>query len=142
MTAIQELKIPLRAFYGNESTEVLCRVLAGCQDGTISYASCCCFIGATTADHIFDSPEWNSTSHYGVAARKPYARDAELAIRMIGIRLSGFAWNHTKSNEAMRRIAAAIIKGILRLRERASRQHGAASDRVSPTQKIFQEVQR
>jgi len=153
MTQIQELKIPLRKFYANESTEILCRVLAGCQDGTICYASCCCFIGATTADHAYDSsPEWTSTGHYGVASRKPHARDAEQAIRTIGIRLSVYAWNQVYqssvpvsgfANGPMRRIVIAIIKGILRQRERAPRelrQHGAASDRVSPTQKIFQEV--
>ena len=147
MTEMQQLKQPLRAFYRNESTEVLCQVLAMAQDGKIRYNGCCCYIGATTSNLAKGNCNFlmaNGRNHYQVAAEKPFAREAETAIRIIGEFLHRFPWNPLDKDVARRKIVIAIIKGILRLRERDSRhprQNGAEVVRVSPTQKILQEVQ-
>lgn len=141
MTKIQELKMPLRAFYSNESTEMLCRILALCQDGKIYYQDCCCFIGVTTGQFC-NRTQFLINNHYFVAKQKPFAAEAEQAIIYIGYKLSLHIWAPRDQDVSRRRIVAAIVKGILRLRERSSRepgQNGAAVDRV--TQKILQEVQ-
>jgi hypothetical protein len=115
-TETQEWKIPIRAFYRQHSTETLCRVLAGCKDKKIHFLGCCCYIGATTADHAFGTGAGivEQTSHYYSARLIPHAISAELAIQMLGASRGGYSGNA----EALRRsIVIAIIRAILKERE-------------------------
>jgi hypothetical protein len=69
----------LRLHYSDEK---LAALLAHARDGKLVYRSCCCILGAATADHALQSgyPRYPvKADHYGVACDLKGANSAEAA---------------------------------------------------------------
>jgi hypothetical protein len=70
----------------------LFELLAHCQDGKLSFSSCCCFIGIPTADHPLRGAAWPAGGHYLVASKLAleltgqarYASNAEAEFKQLG----------------------------------------------------------
>lgn len=71
------IKKYLRSAYSDERLAML---LAHCEDGKLSYWSCCCFIGIPTANHALEgNNDFRGAigTHYDVAKLNPLATHAE-----------------------------------------------------------------
>lgn len=127
MTKTQEQKQILRNFMRDYYTdEKLAEVLAHAQDGKLSYNSCCCFIGAVTADHALRSELPHSPvptgstqlKHYRVAKLLHGARLAESAFLAIG----GVDNIWLGADKKRRRILIPMLRAEMRRRERLQAQ--------------------
>lgn len=118
MRTIRELKKPIRAFMQAQYTdERLAQLLCHARDGKLSYASCCCFIGVSTADHALQSWQEDpdvAQPHIRVARSLPLAHVAEVAFRD----LVKTWWIEGDSDLCRQRILIPMIRAEMKRREK------------------------
>jgi len=78
---LREHKQVMRSFIREHYTDQrLAEVLAHAQDGKFSYRSCCCLIGAATANHpLREEDDYSDDLHYAKARQLNNAVSAELS---------------------------------------------------------------
>ena len=127
MTAQQERKRAIRAFFVHYTDERLAALLAHARDGKLQYYSCCCFVGAATADHALvrdykldpsaPPPGWH-VKHYQIAKHLEGAAQAEQAYAWLDD--SGSVEAYRESADVVRqRILIPIIRTEMKRREYA-----------------------
>lgn len=129
MTAQQERKKHIRAFFVHYTDERLAALLAHAQDGKLSYLSCCCFIGVATADHALygeRSSEFlehlngfeliSPEPHYDRAQELPGASAAEEAFAALVQNLA--CATQAQADTITRRILIPMIRAEMRRRDR------------------------
>jgi hypothetical protein len=117
-----EIKKHLRAYLRTAySDDRLAALLAHAQEGKLSYHSCCCFIGAATANHalrghlgIGDRTE----PHYQTARGAYGAELAEDAYCEIGWKL---AYGRLDEDAARRRFLIPLVRAEMKRREQMGR---------------------
>jgi len=122
------IRIFLRTAYTDER---LTWMLAHARSGKLSYQSCCCLVGAVTADHALmgkiSARQIAKSRHYAAARMFMGAREAEWAFYKLG--LIRRPWR-LSSDEFRRRRVIPMLLAELRRRTRAKRKP-AAVQRVS-----------
>lgn len=81
----------IEKFLGHYTDQKLAELLAHCEDGKFAFFSCCCFIGAATADHPLVSKAdynhfvqpWSRVPHYRKAKQLAFADGAESEVRLL-----------------------------------------------------------
>jgi hypothetical protein len=107
----------LRTAYTDER---LAWLLAHARSGKLMYRSCCCLIGAATADHPLQARtdvNVSSAEHYHLARKFVGAREAEQAYWELGYR--GESRSVQSSDEIRRRRLIPMIRSEMWQRERA-----------------------
>lgn len=107
----------LRTAYTDER---LAWLLAHARSGKLTYQSCCCLIGAATADHPLQSKtdvNQPGAEHYHLARRFVGARDAEQAYWELGY--CGVSRAVQSNDEVRRRRLIPMILSEMRQRARA-----------------------
>jgi len=129
MTEQQKHKQHIRAFMQAHYTdERLAQLLAHAQDGKLAFDSCCCFIGATTAQHSLQpsrqttgyqegwvSVDGQSEIHTALARVSEMAVKAETAFCHLTTELN----DDSRGDSVRRRILIPMIRAEMRRRERA-----------------------
>lgn len=108
-------KQAIRSFMQNHySDERLTALLAHAKDGKLVFASCCCFVGAATADHALRgrTNDFEYQSHYKNAQRLEGAFAAEVGYYALG-----------PEDESLRlRILIPIIRAEMKRRDASRKQ--------------------
>lgn len=125
----------LRTAYSDER---LAWLLAHARSGRLTYQSCCCLIGAATADHSLrgkSDVNLPSAAHYHLARKFVGARDAEQAYWELGYQ-HGFRPAQSSDELRLRRLIPMILSEMwqrsrARINEQARREHAVnVHDRI------------
>lgn len=115
---LKKRKAVLRDWMRENYTDAkLVELLDHARSGQLAFYSCCCFIGIPTADHELRpssavGAEHARQPHYAMAARLPYAADAEEAYRLLSPYVNaGSPLDYYRNSDPLRR--ARIIPMIL-----------------------------
>lgn len=122
----------LRTAYSDER---LAWLLAHARSGKLTYQSCCCLIGAATADHsLRGKSDVNvpSAAHYHLARKFVGARDAEQAYWELGYQ-HGFRPAQSSDELRLRRLIPMILSEIrqrsrARIKEQPRREYAVNRD--------------
>ncbi len=117
MTEQQRRKQHIRAFMQVHYTdERLAQILAHAQDGRLAYTSCCCLIGARTAQHALQGKNDNWRQYSGhESPHTTISGHASSAYCDLHNGLAGFFGDRDK---VRRRILIPMIRAEMRRRER------------------------
>ncbi|MGH9398145.1 MAG: hypothetical protein ACRD18_14995 [Terriglobia bacterium] len=118
---LKSRKLAIRQYLRTAYTdERLAWLLAHARSGKLTYQSCCCLIGAATADHSLQSKSdvnLPAAAHYHLARRFVGAREAEQAYWELGY--LGKSRSVQSSDEARRRRLVPMILSEMRQRAHA-----------------------
>lgn len=118
MTEQQGRKQVLRTFMrDNYTDERLAMLLAHAQDGKLLYKSCCCFIGASNANHALSDESGYGAQHYRDARKLPEAKVAEAAYNELRSASPSEDWDKVR-----RRILIPMIRAEMKRRSLVARQ--------------------
>jgi hypothetical protein len=144
VTAQQERKGHIRAFFKHYTDERLAQLLAHAQDGKLAYDSCCCFIGVATVDHAL-KPKTTGTGlgltarHYLRAKTLDGAVLAEEAYRSLPIETC--LWTAKDYDDVRRRILIPMVRAEIRRRDKLRQQSTLESEtKMERTDGILQAV--
>ena len=112
----------IRAFLAHFTDERLAALLAHAQDSKLAFYSCCCLVGAATADHALQGRKnsWgereNREPHYVRALDLPGSDEAEWAFGY-GLLAGARVWSEASRDALRRRRLIPILKAELRRRQ-------------------------
>ena len=130
---LRKIKAPIRAWLRLFPDDRLAALLAHAQDGKLMYNSCCCLIGALTADHPLQqqSPpqcnHWHYGNHLFRARQIPGALQAESAFNALGFGQETRRRPRYGHDALRRRRLIPMIRAEMRERDQIAARHGAVS---------------
>ena len=116
----------IRAFLTHFSDERLAALLAHAQDSKLAFYSCCCLVGAATANHPLQGRKgsWSEQEkrepHYVRALDLPGSDEAEWAFGH-GLLAGERIWSEASRDALRRRRLIPILKAELRRRQSSRR---------------------
>ena len=127
------IKAPIRAWLRLFPDDRLAALLAHAQDGKLAYNSCCCLVGALTADHPLQKSaqqcnHWDPANHLFRARQIPRALRAETAFNALGCgqEKRRFGRPQYGDDALRRRRLIPMIRAEMRRRDQIAARHGAA----------------
>lgn len=131
---LRERKRAIRQFLRTAySDERLVWLLAHARSGRLAYQSCCCMIGAATADHpLRGKADVNlaAAAHYRLAQKFVGAREAEQAYWELGYQ-NGYRPMESSDGMRRRRLIPMILSELRRRERAAALQESGKTDALA-----------